>query len=170
MRTWRRGSRRCFRWTAEILSFPTSAKSILISLDPIQHRAGAIHSRKNFQPQHGERRPGQVLLAITPCSRSPYNPPEDNVPPPLGALFPADLRQSPPHRGQLAALRLRLGQFLAGSDSLLETLRLGERPTELFLVECHLGLPLPSWTSIVQTWALKSLKATSLLTPNSFRP
>jgi hypothetical protein len=38
--------------------------------------------------------------------------------------------------------------FLAGRDSLLETLRPRERPAELLLVECHLGLPLLSWTAL----------------------
>jgi hypothetical protein len=69
------------------------------------------------------------------------------APLPLGSLFPAHLRQSPPHGGQLLALRVRLGQFLAGCDSLIETLRPGKRPAALLLVECHLGLPLLSWTA-----------------------
>jgi hypothetical protein len=67
-----------------------------------------------------------------------------------GTLFPADLCQSPPHGGQLLAVGLRLGQFLAGSDSLLKALRSGERPPAFLLVKSHLRLPFLSWTAPVE--------------------
>jgi hypothetical protein len=65
----------------------------------------------------------------------------------LRLLLRAQFRQCPPRGGQLLALCLRLGQFLAHRDSLLETLRPGERPAALLFVEGHLGIPLLSWTA-----------------------
>jgi hypothetical protein len=75
-----------------------------------------------------ENKEDNMFAVISPAAIRPYSPaeprleapcdsvvPEDDATPPLKALFPADLRQSPPHGGQLLALRLSLGQFLAGT-------------------------------------------------------